>query len=257
MIARLFTLSDIKRSISGPPRLITYGVPGIGKTTFACSAPNPVVINIEDGLHDIDVAAFPRPTTYQDVLEQVAVVATEQHEYQALVVDSLDKLEPLLWAHVCREAGKKDIEAFGYGKGYTAAAAEWRNLLDGLDAVRARGVMVVLVAHSIVARVEPPETDGYDRYQLRLHRSADAVVCDWADAVLFANYKVTTVASGKDGDRKRGISDGSRVLKTTERAAWRAKNRYRMPDELPLDWAAVAPFLAKSWPAALPTAPTA
>lgn len=247
----LYTLADIKRSIAGPPRIVVYGVPGIGKTTFAASTPNPIVINIEDGLADLDVPAFPRPESYRDILEQVGVIATEDHDYQTLVVDSLDKLEPMLWAQVCADGGKRNIEEFGYGKGYTAAAMEWRNLLSGFDAVRARGIAVLLVAHSIVAKVEPPETDAYDRHQLRLHKTADALICDWADAVLFANYKVTAIASGKDGERKRGISDGSRVFKTTERAAWRAKNRYRMPDELPLDWAAVAPYLAKSWPAAV------
>lgn len=244
------TLADIKRSISGPPRIVVYGVPGIGKTTFACSTPSPIVINAEDGLSDIDVPAFPVPTSYRDILEQVGCLATEPHNYRTLVVDSLDRIEPMLWAHVCAEHKQRDIEAFGYGKGYTAATSEWRNLLSGFDACRARGMAVVLVAHSIVAKIEPPETEGYDRYQLRLHKAADGVVCDWADAVLFATYKVTAVATS-GGERKRGISDGSRVLKCTERAAWRAKNRYRMPDELPLDWATVATYLAKSWPAAI------
>jgi len=248
------SLADIKRSVSGAPRIVFYGVQGIGKSTFAAMAEAPVFIPIEDGCGDLTdpegtplhVEAFPRPDTYSEVLECIGSLAVGEHNFRTCVIDSLDKLEPMLWDYVCKEHSKKSIEDFGYGKGYTIALKEWRNLLDGLDALRARGMATILLAHSAVVKVEPPETDPYDRYQMRLHKSADATVCEWADAVLFANYKVTTVSSGGQGsERRRGISDGSRVICTTERAAWRAKNRYRMPDQLPLDWAAVSQYLPK------------
>lgn len=233
------SLADIKQSISGSPRIVIYGVPGIGKTTFAASAPSPVFIPVEDGFGELSVPAFPRPESYAQVLECIGELATGDHHFRTVVLDSLDKLEPLLWQDVAERAGKKSVEDFGFGKGYVAAAAEWRNMLSGFDALRNRGMTVILTAHSTVARIEPPETDPYDRYQLRLHKTAEATICDWADVVLFANYKVTTVSSGGQGsERRRGISDGSRLLYTTERAAWRAKNRYRLPDSMPLSWEA-------------------
>lgn len=243
-------LNSISRAVSGPPRIVLYGVPGIGKTSWAAAAPSPVFIPVEDGCGELNVQAFPKPETYAQVLECIGALVTGTHDYETVVIDSLDKLEPLLWADVCQQAGKKNIEEFGYGKGYAVAAAEWRNLLGGLDALRARGMQVILLAHSTVARIEPPETDPYDRYQLRLHKSAEATICDWADAVLFANYKVTTVSSGGQGsERRRGVSDGSRVVHTTERAAWRAKNRYRLPDQMPLEYAAFAAATKKTQPA--------
>lgn len=250
------TLADIKRSIQGPPRIVIYGVPGIGKTTFACGAPSPVVLNIEDGLGELDVPTMPIPEAYPQVLEQVGFLVKEDHPFQTAVIDSLDKLEPMLWSYVCTQAGKKSIEDFGYGKGYVAAAAEWRNLLSGFDALRARGMATVLVAHSAVVRVDPPDTDPYDRYQLRLHKTADALICDWADVVLFANYDVKTIVSGSgDTARKRGISDGTRILHTVERAAWRAKNRYGLPDKLQLSWADLQKHMVKPAPTMATTTP--
>lgn len=224
------SLADIKKSTIGPPRIVLYGVPGIGKTTLAAQAANPIFLPIEDGLGRIEVPTFPQPQSYEQVAETIGVLLNEQHEFDTFVVDSLDKLEPLIWQRVCREGGKKSIEEFGYGKGYTRAADLWRDLLSGFDALRDAGMAIVAIAHSAVIRFEAPETDAYDRYQLRLHKAADAVICDWADAVLFATTKVATVTSGSQGsERRRGISDGSRVIHTVERPAWRAKNRYGMP----------------------------
>jgi hypothetical protein len=227
----MISLKDIQQNVPQAPRIVIYGVPGIGKTTLAACASNPVFIQTEDGLGTITAPAFPKATSYRQVLEAMAVLINEQHDFDTVILDSLDALEPLLWQHVCEENGKKNIEEFGYGKGFTFAAMEWRRLTNGFDKLRAKGITVVLIGHSQVVRFESPEVDAYDRYQLRLQKLAEATIVDWADAVLFANYRVTAVVSG---DRKRGVGDGSRVLMTTERPAFRAKNRYRLPDQIPI-----------------------
>lgn len=237
------SLESIKRSVSGPPRIVIYGVPGIGKTTFAASAPSPIFIPIEDGFGSLDVPTFPKPASYGEVLDCLGALIEGQHDYQTVVLDSLDKLEPMLWQHVTEtvphEKGHRvtSIEDYGFGKGYMHAARQWRELLACFDAIRDRGMAVVLIAHSTIVKVEPPDTDAFDRYQMRLHKSAEACVSDWADAVLFANYKVNLVLTGPKGqERTRGTGTGERIVHTSERAAWRAKNRYALPDQIPLDW---------------------
>jgi hypothetical protein len=230
-------LDSITQNLAKPPRLVLYGVPGVGKTTLAASAPKPIFIPVEDGLCDLKVDAFPQPKSFSAVTDCMSSLLNETHDYKTVVLDCADALEPLVWEKVCADGGKPTISDFGYGKGYDQAAGEWRNLLKGFDALRDNGMIVIMLAHSTIVRFESPDSDGYDRWNLRLHKKASAIVSDWADAILFANHETNVVSTSTD--RKRGVSTGKRVIHTTERAAWSAKNRYSMPDTMPLAWSSI------------------
>ncbi|WP_439549084.1 ATP-binding protein [Falsiroseomonas sp.] len=233
-----------------PPRLLTYGVAGVGKTLFATSAPRPVVVQTEDGLGTISAATFGVLRSFDAVMEALGSLYTEAHDFETLVVDSLDWLEPLVWQHTAQTHNQPDIESFGYGKGYLAALDTWRSFLDGVNALRdERGMGVILIAHAEIKRFDSPETEPYDRYQPKLHRSASALVQEHVDAVLFANYRVSTLKSDVGFNKKvvRGVSGGDRLLHTAERPAFLAKNRFGLPETLPLSWpelAAGIPFYA-------------
>jgi len=233
-----------------PPLLLTYGVAGVGKTLLATSAPRPVVVQTEDGLGIISASTFGVLRSFDAVMEALGSLYTDQHDFETLVVDSLDWLEPLVWQHTARTHNQPDIESFGYGKGYLAALDTWRSLLDGMNALRdERGMGVILIAHAEIKRFDSPETEPYDRYQPKLHRSASALVQEHVDAVLFANYRVSTLKSDVGFNKKvvRGVSGGDRLLHTCERPAFLAKNRFGLAETLPLSWdelAAGIPFYA-------------
>ncbi len=112
---------------SEPPRIMIYGSEGVGKSSFAASAPKPIFIQTEDGLSEIDTTKFPLAASYEDVVAQLKAVLMEEHAFQTLVVDSLDWLELLLWDRVCADFGVKGIEKAdgGYGKGYSHALNYW------------------------------------------------------------------------------------------------------------------------------------
>lgn len=230
-----------------PPKLVIYGVGGIGKTTFAAGAPSPVFLFTEEGQGSLDVARFeprkddPVLKTWAEIIGCCESLYNDPHEYETVVLDSMDFAEPLLWKHVSETNNKADIEAFGYGKGYVYAVDEARTLFQWLDALRNdRNMAIIVIAHSQTKKFESPDAQTYDRYQLRLQERLAAHVHDWSDVLLFANYKTVVVKDeeGFNRERKRGVGVGERVIYTEERPAFWAKNRYGLPFELPLSWAA-------------------
>lgn len=229
-----------------PRRVLLYGTQGIGKSTFAACTTKPIFIQTEDGLGEIDCDKFPLATKFDHVMKALTALYTESHDYRSVVVDSLDWLERLIWEVVCREKAVDSIEDIGYAKGYVFALTQWRELLEGLSALRnTKDMTVVLIAHARIERFQNPETESYDRYTPRLHRLASQIVQEWCDEVLFATYKVHTkqTKEGFDRTRTQGIGTGERIIHTVERPAYVAKNRLNLPEELPLDWNAYANFI--------------
>jgi len=233
-------------------KTVIYGPEGIGKTTLAAQFPSPVFLDTEGGTHHLDVARFPAPKTWDDVTKTIAALASEPHEFRTLVVDTADWLEKLLIEEVCRRANKTSIEEFGYGKGYVVLAEEVTKFLASLNALLARGMHVLLLAHCRIAKFEQPDAAGaYDRYELKLTKQVGPLVKEWCDMLLFANY-FTKVAENDSG-KKRGVGGRERKLYTTHTAAWDAKNRHGFEENLPFEFASVASAFvasAESKPAA-------
>jgi len=248
-------LEQVKAGMANAPRRVAiYGNHGIGKTTMAAQAPGVIFIPTEDGLGQIEAPRFPLAEDYAQVIQVLSELYSEEHSYRTVVIDSCDWLERLIWTHVCRQRGVKSIEDIGYGKGYMFALTQWREVLEGLNALRnERGMMVILIAHCQVEKFQSPMADTYDRYAPRLHKHASAMIQEWCDEVLFATYKVRTkqVDEGFDRTRTRAIGELERVIYTAEGPAHVAKNRLGLPEELPLDWNAYAQYLPAAQPAGL------
>ena len=247
------SLANIRSgSPSHPPLVMVYGTHGVGKTSWAASAPNPIFIQTEDGLGLIDAPTFGLLKTYDQVMEAIGALFTEDNNFNTLVLDSADHLEPIVWAQACTDNNWSSIEAPGYGRGYVAALDLWRVLIDGLRALRdERKMTVILIAHSKIERFESPETEPYDRYSPKMHKGASALLQEAMDVVLFANYRVSTVKTDAGFGKKttRAIGGGDRVLYTEERPAYLAKQRYNLPSSVPMTWqdfAAGIPYFNQS-----------
>lgn len=221
-----------------PVRIVVYGVDGVGKSTFAAGAPRPIFISTDAGTEHLDVerAGEGQPQAWDEVLDQIRALTNNDHDFQTLVIDPLGWLEPLCWRQVCANAGVKTIEEVGggYQKGYAAAVELWRTMIAELERLReVRRMNIILVAHATIRNQKNPEGDSFDRHNLAIHEKAADVFRQWADAVLFARHEYY---SKKVGQKVRGVSTGARVLQTQWCAAYDAKNRLNLPEELPLSW---------------------
>ena len=244
------SLASLKKTgTARPPRIVLYGTHGIGKSTFAAQAPDPVFIQTEEGLDAVSATAFPLCQSFDDILECIGVLASESHDFQTVVLDSADWAEQLIQKRVAQDNNVKTIDAIGYGRGYKAAADYWRQLLDGFDHLRTdKNMQVIMLAHSQVRRFDDPLADPYDRYQLDLHHGSASLVSEWCDIMMFANQQYSTVKSDVGFNQKvtRAVGSGNRVLYTQERPGWQAKSRWPLPDTLPLDYGKFAEALGNS-----------
>src|SRR6516162_6106456 len=234
------TFSGVLSTISRGKRLrhifaLIYGTDGVGKTCFASHSPKPIFIGAEKGTEQLDVARFPQTDSIGELFSQVRALQTEKHDFDSVVLDSLDWVEPLIWKSVCDEAKVETIEqAFGgYGKGYVRALDLWRTLLKELSVLNER-MHVLLIGHAQIKSFQDPELPtAYDRYQLKINEKAAALVREAADAVLFARFETELV---KSNGKTRAYGEGKRIMYTESRPGWDAKNRFNLPFCMALDW---------------------
>lgn len=244
-----FDLSSISRTKRmRAPKIVIAGPGKIGKTTFAAMAPNAIGILTEDGADNVDANAFPLARSLDEVYAAMQTLLTQEHDFQTVFLDSLDWLEPLIHAHVCAQNKWASIEAPGYGKGYVAAAEEWRSLLNGFEALRQqKNIAVILIAHDKIKHFESPLHDGYDQYVLKLHDRAGALVQEWADVIGWANYQVVTTESdaGYGKTETKARTTGKRILHVEPHPAHMGGNRFGLKN-MPLSWEAFAEALSAS-----------
>lgn len=221
-----------------PPRVCVYSSHGVGKSTLASQFPKPIFISTEDGLDSLDVTSFPRAQKIEDVAGSIKTLIKEDHDFKTVVIDSVDWLvEPLIVNSVNASHDEKEQS---YGKGAVFIAEEFREILQGLDVLRLkRGMNVVLIAHAAVVKYQDPRTEEYDRYQPKLPNRCNALLQEWVDVLAFAAFKVAikkTEGKGFAGPRARGVSTGERLLHFVENPAYVAKNRYNCPEEIELSF---------------------
>lgn len=229
--------------IKSAQKCLIYGVEGIGKSTFASQFPNPVFIDTEGSTKHMNVARTPMPSSWTMFLEQVKYFKAHPQELSTLIIDTADWAEIICIEYLCARDKKDGLEGWGYGKGYIYLAEEFGRLLNLLTELIDIGINVVFTAHAQMRKFEQPDEMGaYDRWEMKLQKKTAPLLREWADMVLFANYKTYVINVDGQGVQKgkNKAQGGKRVMYTTHHNCWDAKNRHDLPEELDFDYSKIA-----------------
>jgi AAA domain len=222
-----------------PVLAMLYGPPGVGKSTFGASAPNPIFIPCERGLDQITVPKFPTPKTLAEFGTYLNAVDTEEHDYQTVVIDTADALELLIFDAVCNEGKVKSIEEFGggYGKGFTRAREYWARLLTRLTALSER-MNVLLVAHSHLRTVSDPMlATAYDIHEPKIQAKSIELIRQSVDLIMFARIQTSVIKDGPKARKGRGLIGDDREMFTQPTTGIECKNRFNLESPMEFNWA--------------------
>lgn len=232
-------LDKISKPKDRPVVATILGDAGMGKTSLAATFPKPIFIRAEDGLQAIGEDerpdAFPVIGNAKELWEQLTALVTEEHDYKTLVIDSVTALERLFIQDVIDNDPKKPKSINqangGYGAGLQAVSVMHQRVRKAAGMLVDKGMHVVFIAHADTETIELPDSDPYTRYSLRLSKKSVAPYTDDVDLCGFIKLQTFTMG---DGELKKAISDGSRLLVTYATAANVSKNRYGITEDLPV-----------------------
>lgn len=241
-------LKSLSKPAGNRPVIMTiFGEAGLGKTTLAAMMPSPVFIRTEDGTMSLagndGVSLFPVAASSQDVFDQIEALATQEHDFKTVVLDSITQLAQLIEAEIVSADPKaKSINQAGggYGAGYNAAADRHRLVRDWIGALAyEKGMNVVFIGHADTETMDLPDMDAYGRHTIRMHKKAMPHYVDNVDLVGFIRLKTFTRG---DGEKKRAISTGEREIICYPVASNVSKNRFGISEPLPFSFETGNPF---------------
>ncbi len=233
------SLKGVSKPVDRPLVGTICGDSGIGKTVLACSFPNPIVIRAEDGLQSIPLEsrpdAFPILQSADDLFGQLLQLIKEDHNYKTCIIDSSTALDRMFVQHIVDSDPKKpksiNHALGGYGAGLNAVASMHSRVRKACAILNEqKGMHVLFIAHADTETMELPDEEPYTRYSLRLNKKSVPYYVDDVDLVGF--LKLETHTMGEEGERKKAISDGTRILVSYTTAANVSKNRYGITEDL-------------------------
>ena len=231
------TLDTIEKPKDRPVICTITGDAGTGKTSLAATFPTPIFIRAEDGMQSIPEEsrpdAFPVIKNPEQLWGQLGALIKEDHKYKTLVIDSVTALERLFMQAVIDSDPKmpRSINQAlgGYGAGVSAVGSMHQRVRKAAGMLNDKGMNIVFIAHAETENIELPDSDPYTRYNLRIGKKSVASYIDEVDLVGF--LKLETITMG-DGERKKAVSDGTRLLVCYSTAANVSKNRYDITQDI-------------------------
>lgn len=217
---------------------------GMGKTSLAATFPKPIFMRLEDGMQSIE-GEMPdtfedMPKSYQTVLDQLSWLKDNKHEYKTLVIDSITAMDQMLTDEIVSTENRKNPNVRsinqaggGYGAGLSMLAGLHRNIRKVADDLnRENGMHVIFLAHAEIQRLNPPDGSEYTRYSIRMPEKCQAPYIDNVDIVAYIRQVVFLTGEGQS---RKALGSGERVIVAYSTPVNVSKNRYGIEDDLPFE----------------------
>lgn len=226
----------IQGRVKKPYNIIVFGEPGLGKSTFAQAAPDPLFVGAEEN-DELTAKRFPQVKSFDEFEQQLTQIRDTKPTYSTLVIDSIDSIDMLLTQKILADdskaKGNMNKAHGGYGAARDIAASHMMRIRDEyLKPIRAQGKNIIIVGHSKKATaVDTVIGLQYDTHEMNLHNKVQAVFVDWCQAVMFATY-MNYKTEDDNSNKVFASGTGKRILLTSKRPGHLAKNRFNLPYEL-------------------------
>lgn len=254
------------KQILSPPLMVLYGGPGIGKTSFGigADASNDFKVGLENHLLiNIDYRGADRLvcTRASDLLEKPVEstndlntifknLAEQKHSIEWVVIDDLSSLEEKFVSEVCTENDVSELGKIEYGRGYELAKVKWYHLFEMIkDLQMIKPIGFILIGHTKIDKKKDPMAESYSRHDLQLDNKSKDIVKKAVELIGFAHRKTLT----KEIDAKFGnkelvpLGNSTRVITfAPDLESFESKDRFTLPEEIPLDWSIFSSELSKS-----------
>jgi len=215
----------------------------VGKTSWAAESPTPLFI-CGDEVSELNVDRLPQVKSWDEFKSQLKWVLDTKPDYGTIVVDTIDYMERLLHRHILdgdqKANGIIGAACGGYGKSFDKAVQEMTDILENyIKPIRdLLGMNVIVITHSKKSQVtDVLQTMTYETHDMCLHQKVQAVWCEWVSGIFFADF-ITYKTEGENTSKTFLTGDGERVLYTTKKPGHFGKNRWNLPESLPLEFAA-------------------
>ena len=231
-------------------KAVLYGQEGVGKSSLAAKIPGIIFIDCEGSTTKMDVRRLPVPTSWAMLCDEMEFVLQNAavKGYRAVAIDTFDWAEMLVLQEICTDSNVKSIEGIPYGKGWQIECEKVARFLESTDRLIKAGIHVILICHAVTRKTTlPEELDEFDHWELKLGNKTTNKIApllkEWSDMTLFLAFKTQVMAADDKGKTHKATSV-QRVMYATKSAWWDAKNRFGLPDMMPLDYGAIAHLFA-------------
>jgi hypothetical protein len=235
-----------------PLKIGVFGQGATGKSTLAKDA---LIANIEGGLNEIDCESVDLVgKSTEDLFDFLRYVHKNHKDIKqdTIAIDSIDWVEKQIHAEICAErgvaSGSINDKSLSYGVGHQIAMAKFVKLFKSLDVIRDLGFNILIISHAKIQKIDDPNLDPYDRWDLALEKNIRSYAREWLDILCYVSLETFTVKQESQfgGTKFKPTTTGRRLLNIGNDPSYESKTRIALPDKLDLDWNALMSAIEES-----------